>query len=104
MKKISVIFPNFGPGLGDFIKFSVLLPSKLTLSTGSFLLEVPTYFSTLNVVGYSYKNFVFDPQEDRTLDALRISDFKLDIVLAYTNCFIVFIFHYLLRYIRLEHS
>jgi len=54
---------------------------------------MPTYFPELNIVLYSYKYFVYNQLEDRISGALRITDLTVEIVPAYTERLIGFMFH-----------
>jgi hypothetical protein len=72
----------------------------VTLSSVTFRKATPTYLPALNIVIYSYKYFVYDPPRDRTSCALRIIDLTVEIVPAYTECLIGFMFHNSRRYFR----
>jgi len=53
---------------------------------------------------YSYKYFVYDTPGDRTSGALRITDLTVEIVPAYMECLIGFMFHNSRRCFRWECS
>lgn len=67
---------------------------EATLSSVTFPTGNAYNFPALNtgIVLYTYKYFVYDPAGDRTSGALRVTDLTVEILPAYTECLIGFMF------------